>query len=122
MATRNRSGTLSLKPSEPPYPHNLVVDMGSKSTLSTFDFLPRQGRANPRIKDFELLVSADGKTWGEPVLKGTFKDTDKLQSFPVGNVKARYFKLVALSGYTRNAAAVGEISMFGTSKRSTPKK
>ena len=103
------------EPNEPPFPHNLVVDMGSKSTLSTFDFLPRQGRANPRIKDFELLVSADGKTWGEPVLKGQFKDSDKPQSFPLGQVEARYFKLVGLSGYTRKAAAVGEISMFGTS-------
>ena len=105
------------EPNEPAYPHYLVVDMGSDSTLSSFEFLARQRSAHPRIKDFELLVSSDGKTWGKPILKDTFKDTDKLQSFPIDNVNARYFKLVCKSGYTRNAAAVGEISMLGKSKK-----
>ena len=105
------------EPSEPPFPHELVVDMGSKSTLYSFDYLARQGSTHPRIKDFELFVSTDGKTWSEPVLQGKFKDTDDLQSFPINKARARYFKLVGRSGYTRNAAAVGEISFYGMRDR-----
>ena len=101
-------------PNEPPFPHELVVDMGSEATLQSFEYLPRQGSSHPRIKGFELLLSMNGKTWSEPVLKGDFKDTDSLQSFPIDNIEARYFKLVGLSGYTRKAAAVGEISFYGT--------
>ena len=104
------------EPTEPPYPHELVVDMGSQSTLQSFEFLARQRSSHPRIKGYELFLSNDGTTWGKPVLKGEFKDTDALQSFPIDSVEARYFKLVGLSGYTRKAAAVGEISFYGSSE------
>lgn len=102
------------EPTEPPFPHELVVDMGAESTLYSFEYLARQGSSNPRIKDFELFVSTDGKTWNDPVLKAKFKDTEDLQYFSIDKAKARYFKLVGVSGYTRNAAAVGEISFVGT--------
>ncbi|TWU38846.1 Sialidase precursor [Novipirellula aureliae] len=105
------------EPTEPPFPHELVVDMGAESVLYTLEYLARQGSSHPRIKDFELFVSTDGKTWNEPVLKGRFQDSEDLQSFPIDKPQARYFKLVGLSGYTRNAAAVGEISFFGTGGR-----
>jgi len=102
------------EPTEPPFPHEIAVDMGVVSVLHSFEYLPRQGSSHPRIKDFELFVSVDGKTWGTPLVKGAFKDSENLQSFPVDKVKARYFKLVGRSGYTRNAGAVAEISFYGT--------
>ena len=101
------------EPTEPPYPHELVVDMGAESTLHSLEVLPRQGSSHPRIKGFKLFLSTDGKTWNKPVLEGKFKDTDSEQSFPVNKVKARYFKLVGLSGYTRKAAAISEIAFYG---------
>ncbi|MGB7328027.1 MAG: discoidin domain-containing protein [Rubripirellula sp.] len=107
------------EPSEPPFPHELVVDMGTESFLYSFDYFARQGSSHPRIKDFALFVSTDGRTWNEPVWKGKLKDTDDLQSFPINKTQARYFKLVGLSGYTRNAAAVGEISFYGTNASKT---
>ncbi|MGJ8641664.1 MAG: discoidin domain-containing protein [Opitutaceae bacterium] len=102
------------EPTEPPFPHELVVDMGAESILYSFEYLPRQGSSHPRIKDFELYLVADGKTSDEPILTGTFKDFEDLQSFPLNKVKARYFKLIGLSGYTRKAGSVGEISFYGT--------
>ena len=101
-------------PEELPYPHYIVVDMGEESVLHSFEYQPRQGSSHPRIKDYQLFVSADGKTWGDPILKGTFKDSEDLQSFAIDKEKTRYFKLEALSGYTRKAAAVGELSFYGT--------
>ncbi len=103
------------QPSDLPYPHEIAVDMGQVSVLHSFEYLPRLGSSHPRIKDFELFVSIDGKTWGTPVIKGAFKDSEDLQSFPIDKLKARYFKLVGRSGHTRKTASVAEISFFGTS-------
>ena len=102
------------EPTDLPYPHEIAVDMGKVSTLHSLECLPRQGSSHPRIKNFELFVSTDGKTWGKPVIKSVFKDSEALQSFPIAKVKARYFKLVGRSGYTRKAASMAEISFYGT--------
>ncbi|MEI6892404.1 MAG: discoidin domain-containing protein [Pontiella sp.] len=102
------------EPKELPFPHEIVVDMGNEYVLYSFEYVPRQGSSHPRIKEFQLLVSADGESWGKPVLKGTFKNSEDIQTFAINQVKARYFKLEGLSGYTRKAAAVGEISFYGT--------
>ncbi|MDF7799240.1 discoidin domain-containing protein [Pontiellaceae bacterium B1224] len=102
------------EPKELPFPHQITVDMRKEHVLHTFEFVPRQGSSHPRIKDFQLFVSTDGATWGQPVLKGTFQDSEDVQRFSIDPVKARYFKLEGLSGYTRKAAAVGEISFYGT--------
>ena len=103
------------EPTDLPYPHEIAVDMGAVFVLHSFECLPRQDSSHPRIKAFELYVSIDGKTWGEPLVRGNFKDTKELQSFAANKTKARYFKLVARSGYTREAASVAEISFYGTS-------
>lgn len=117
LAIDNDSKTFwhtAFDPEEPPFPHEIVVDMGEDSILHSFEYLPRQGSSHPRIKDFELYLVADGEASEVPVLKGTFKDSEDIQSFPLDNVRARYFKLVGLTGYTRKAAAVGELSFYGT--------
>jgi hypothetical protein len=102
------------QPTDLPYPHEIVVDMGAESILHSFEFLPRQGAVQPRIKDFELFVSTDGKTWGAPLIKDIFKDSEDLQSYAIDKARARYFKLVGLTGYTRDAASVAEISFYAT--------
>ncbi|WP_372772945.1 discoidin domain-containing protein [Mangrovibacterium sp.] len=102
------------EPMEPAFPHEVVVDMGEDYILHSFEYTPRQGSSHPRIKDFQLFVSTDGESWGKPLLVGTFKDAEDIQTFSVGKVKARYFKLLGLTGYTRNAASIGEISFVGT--------
>lgn len=102
------------EPADLPYPHEIIVDMGAVSILHSFECLPRQDTSHPRIKNFELFVSIDGEAWGEPVIKDAFEDSKKLQSFAIDKVKARFFKLVGRSGYTREAASVAEMSFFGT--------
>ena len=104
------------RPSEPPYPHEIVVDMGQTSFLHSFEYLPRQGRPNPRIKDYELFTSLDGRTWGQPLVEGTMPNTEAAQSIAVTPVQARYFKLVGVSGYSRKAAAAAELGFYGTSE------
>ena len=77
--------------------------------------MPFQETISSRLKDFKLFVLTDGKSGSEPIINAKFKDTEDLQSFLIHKVNARYFKFEGLSGYTRKAAAVGEISFCGTS-------
>ena len=48
----------------------LVVDLGLRATGRGPLYVPRQDSSNGRVKDFEVRVSADGKTWSEPVARG----------------------------------------------------
>ena len=81
------------------YPHWVDFDAGKQKVIKGFTYLARQdGSLNGCIKDYEIYVSNDNKTWGEPVAKGSFEKTAKLQKVMFGKpVKARYARLRALN-------------------------
>ena len=81
------------------YPHWIDFDAGKQKVIKGFTYLARQdGSLNGCIKDYEIYVSNDNKTWGEPVAKGSFEKTAKLQKVMFGKpVKARYVRLRALN-------------------------
>lgn len=81
------------------YPHWVDFDAGKQKVIKGFTYLARQdGSLNGCIKDYEIYVSNDNKTWGEPILKGHFAKTAKLQKVMLNKpVKARYFRLRALN-------------------------
>ena len=81
------------------YPHWVDFDAGKQKIVKGFTYLARQdGSLNGCIKDYEIYVSNDNKTWGEPVAKGSFEKTAKLQKVMFGKpVKARYVRLRALN-------------------------
>ena len=81
------------------YPHWVDFDAGKQKVIKGFTYLARQdGSLNGCIKDFEIYVSNDNKTWGEPVAKGSFEKRAKLQKVMFGKpVKARYVRLRALN-------------------------
>lgn len=81
------------------YPHWVDFDAGKQKVIKGFTYLARQdGSLNGCIKDYEIYVSNDNKTWGEPILKGHFEKTTKLQKVMLNKpVKARYFRLRALN-------------------------
>ena len=85
--------------SEPACPHTIVVDMNSTYKVTAFTYLARQdGTQNGMVKAYEVYLSTDGKTWGQPVVTGEFTNTTSLQ---VARLKtptvARYLKFVAKS-------------------------
>ena len=47
----------------PGYPHELVVDLGARATSRDCSTSPARTSPNGRVKDFEVRVSDDGKTW-----------------------------------------------------------
>ena len=81
------------------YPHWVDFDAGKQKVIKGFTYLARQdGSLNGCIKDYEIYVSNDNKTWGEPVAKGSFEKTAKLQKVIFEKpVKARYVRLRALN-------------------------
>ena len=81
------------------YPHWVDFDAGKQKVIKGFTYLARQdGSLNGCIKDYEIYVSNDNKNWGEPVAKGSFEKTAKLQKVMFGKpIKARYVRLRALN-------------------------
>ena len=84
---------------EPACPHTLIVDMGSTYRVTAFTYLARQdGTQNGMVKAYEVYLSTDGKTWGQAVATGEFKNTTSLQVAKLKTAKdARYLKFVAKS-------------------------
>lgn len=91
------------------YPHWVDFDAGKQKVIKGFTYLARQdGSLNGCIKDYEIYVSNDNKTWGEPVAKGSFEKTAKLQKVMFGKpVKARYVRLRALNEQSGQEYASG---------------
>lgn len=92
---------------EPPYPHEIVIDLRSTSGVSGLEYLPRQdGVLNGTIVEYEIYVSNSTTDWGTPVAFGTIGETGvnvpwganpnlKQTSFP--ETQGRYVRLVAIS-------------------------
>ena len=102
---------------DPPFHHEIVVDMGLEYNVSKFTYLPEQdGEVTGWVKDFELYFSNDTSTWTNPI-KGTFKNISTAQSVDIGidtPRKGRYFKFRPLS--EQNAlpwAGAAELSCTG---------
>ena len=80
------------------YPHWVDFDANETKLMKGFTFLPRQEGTNGWIKDYEIYVSQDGKTWGDPICKGTFARDAKLKKVLFDKpVRARYIRFRALS-------------------------
>ena len=81
-----------------PFPHHIIVDTGEVQDLCGLGHLPRAGSKARQAKDFELYVSEDGKSWGEPVLKGTLERIDDWQQLSF-DARGRYVKFVGLNAW-----------------------
>ena len=90
---------------EPQCPHTLIVDMTNTYKVTAFTYLARQdGNQNGMVKAYEVYLSTDGKTWGNAVATGEFKNTTSLQVAKLKTPKvARYLKFVAKSEINGNA-------------------
>jgi len=81
----------------PGYPHELVVDLGSPRHLEGLLYIPRQDSPNGRVKDFEIRVSDDGKTWNVPVASGRWENDPSFKYVALPDSQARYVQLRGLS-------------------------
>lgn len=75
--------------------------------MKGFEYLPRTDGTNGWVKDYEIEVSNDGKTW-QPVHKGTFANDSKAKRVMFAKpVKARYIRFRALNEQRGNDYATG---------------
>jgi len=89
-----------------PYPHEIQIALGTTYKLFEFTYQTRLQGENGRIKSYELYVSDDSLSWGEPVVTGEFINTSAPQTIklPEGS-SGKYFMLLALSEVNGNAWA-----------------
>lgn len=102
-------------PTPDPYPHEVVLDLGADYAVDGFVHLPRQVGTNGRMKDYELYLSEDGRTWGEPVSTGSFLDGTAETRLEFTATEARYVKLIGLS--SQNGGVFGgaaELNVLGS--------
>ena len=90
---------------EPRCPHTIVIDMTRIYQVTAFTYTARtDGNANGMVKAYEVYLSLDGKTWGNPVATGEFKNTTAMQIAKLKTATAgRYLKFVAKSEINNNA-------------------
>jgi len=98
-----------------PYPHEIQVDLGEMYKIFKFIYLNRQDGQNGRIKEYELYISDNLFSWGDPVSTGEFENTAAPQTIELDSpVIGRYFRLVGLSEVNGNAwASAAEFSVVG---------
>jgi len=81
----------------PGYPHDLTIDLGRERTVNGLLYVPRQDGENGRVKDFEVRLSRDGKTWETPVARGTWPNDPTFKLVPIPPSRSRYVQLRGLS-------------------------
>lgn len=97
------------------YPHEIQVDLGGVYNIHRFIYLPRQEGTNGRIKSYELYFSENTNNWGVAAKTGEFKNSSSPETLIFDTpVKARYFKLKALSEVNGGAwTSIAELSAVG---------
>ncbi|MCP4928801.1 MAG: LysM peptidoglycan-binding domain-containing protein, partial [Gammaproteobacteria bacterium] len=86
-----------------PPPHELQIDLGETTTLTSFEYVPRQsGGWNGMIGDYEFYVSTDGVSWGSPVATGTFPGGPQSHLVEFSATEGSFVRLVALSEVNGN--------------------
>ena len=86
------------KDKSPGLPHEIIIELLPPSTIKGFTYLPRQDASDHgTIRDYEFYVSDDGKDFGQPVKKGSFKLGKEKKTETFEPTKCRFIKLRAIS-------------------------
>jgi hypothetical protein len=91
---------------KPQHPHHVTIDMGQANMINGFAYQPRKSNATGRILKYAFYISADGKTWGDPIASGSLPDGEELQQVSCKAVQGRFLKLVALSSHLDRPSTV----------------
>jgi cellulose synthase operon protein C len=81
----------------PGYPHELVVDLGDKRRIDGLLYVPHQESSKGRVKEYEIRVSDDGKTWSASLASGSWSDDPTFKFVALPGRIARYVQLRGLS-------------------------
>ncbi|MFC2111626.1 discoidin domain-containing protein [Bacteroidota bacterium] len=93
---------------QPPFPHELHIDLGSTQNVDIIDYYSRQDvlGSDGTIGKYEFYLSDNNLEWGEPIAKGEFKWArnatkedyrERKRIYLDSTATGRYFRLLALS-------------------------
>lgn len=85
----------------------ITIDMKKEQNVAMLKYTPRQGGGtNGNITAYEIYVSKDGQTWGEPVAMGTWANNNVVKYARFDTVLGRYVKLVATDSASQEASKI----------------
>ncbi|MES2474680.1 MAG: Ig-like domain-containing protein [Verrucomicrobiota bacterium] len=92
----------------------IQIDLSSSLIFNGLSYLPRQdGSLTGTIGAYEIFVSNDGISWGNPVASGTFLRNHELKDIRFGTVTARYILLRGSSSVSSETSiSVAEIDLI----------
>jgi beta-galactosidase len=80
------------------HPQFIVIEYPQALKIGQILYTARTGNENGRVRDYEIYLSTDGKNWGEPAAKGSFRRNRSEETITLSSpVEAKYLKFVALS-------------------------
>ena len=94
---RARSGTPSLSVRRPDIRTSWSLISVPRGSVEGLLYVPRQDSPNGRVKDFEVRVSDDGKTWSAPLATGRWNNDPSFKHVALPGSLARYVQLRGLS-------------------------
>lgn len=100
------------------HPHEIQIDLEATYSINELSYLPRQDNSeNGMVKDYEIYISNDTSSWGEPIVIGTYPSSKEAQITTFLPIEGRYLKFVALSEINNERwTAIAEINLMGTLK------
>lgn len=94
-------------------PHEIVLKTDGLYKLTGLKYLPRQDGANGRIADYEIYVSIDGISWGDPIFSSTFENSIVEQEIHFTETIGQFVKLVALTEQAGQAwTSIAELNLL----------
>lgn len=97
----------------------LTLELKNDYNISGYVYTPREGNGgsgavNGVITEYEIYISDDNETWGEPVAKGSWEANSEVKTVQFENpVKAKYVKLLAVKS-VGDFASASEVRLQGT--------
>ena len=111
-------------PTTPGLPHTFIIDMHATNIVTGLRYLPRNdGKLNGNIGAYQIHVSSNGTSWGNPVSSGTFGDDTLEKTIPFAATQARFIRLTALTeaGNRGPWSSAAEINVTGNSTPTLPR-
>jgi arylsulfatase A-like enzyme len=105
----------SFSPKVLKHPHEVVIDLGKRYTISGFRYLARQDVGwNGAVKDCEFYLATDLENWGQPIAKTTFKKIKQAQQVDCEATEGRYVRIRVLSEVNAGPwASISELGIIG---------
>lgn len=105
----------SFSPKVLKHPHEVVIDLGKRYTISGFRYLARQDVGwNGAVKDCEFYLATDLENWGQPIARTTFKKIKQAQQVDCEATAGRYVRVRVLSEVNAGPwASISELGIIG---------